>query len=915
MEMKKILYIVAAALAIASCSKEMNNGTSNTVNTPETPVSGKEVCIQVGFATKASVNDATGAMVWEEGDAIGVFTGSGFTKFTVDASTLSDQFPVFKGSLEDGQTLGNIAVYPFGIAGETDGSSIGLVLPAAWDEYSATNARAIMLATNAAEVPTGDGTTITRYSFKHLGGGVKISLSDVNVAIDKIIVTVPGKKIAGSYTISAADTELQLANASTAEESAISFSLPIAAERTSEASFYIPFPVGEIAGLNIKAVTADGGVLVDKTAGETISIGRTDIYSLRTLPVKVLGGGMGTSSSPFLISSKEDLLQLQEYSNDTLFYNAFKELNYKQTADIDLASVVNFTPLFNSAAEGGANPFGGIYDGDSKIIENLAIASTTEYAGLFGVISAGTVKNVVLQDSDVSSSVGKLGSIAGTVQSYGLIDNCKVTGSVASSSGWGFGGISGVCSTRATIENCSFTGSVTLTETAERAGGIVGHLSRGSVENCEVLSGSSVTSAAHYVGGIAGYWKSDATNFKSISGCNVNATLTSAADRVGGIVAYAFNEANNPVTISDCTVQGNFSGTTYVAGILGYLYQGDFSISGCSVLNGTTITGTSNCGGIIGLVSYTETITGNTEVTDCTFKGSLNGASNLGGVIGSVVGGTTDKAIDASITVKDCYVSGSITGTGQYIGGVTGISGSVKHVINNCYSCANIQAAYSTGGILGCHNNSLSNTLITVLNCAYVGGTITATSKLGGSYDNYNVGGIVGWFRGSSKPSMINNYSRPQALAATTAGATKPSIGGLLGYKNGGGGKYTTVRIGYSDLTEAKILVAGSPVSGGTLYGGVIGQNTAGSSSNLQYLNWLDTIDGSGTAADNTTYLVEANHCGALTAAQMTDGTLLANLNAGRTAYNASAAEDLQASQWIAGADGYPTLAGLPTGD
>ena len=919
MEMKKVIYIVAVALATFSCTKELKNVTETapgSENTEVTPATGGEVCIQAGLPTKASVNNTTGVMAWEEGDAIGVFTGSGFTKFTVDPSTLSDEYPVFKGTLDAGESLGNIAVYPFNIAGTTDGSSINLVLPALWDEYSSTNTRSIMLASNAAQVPAGDGSTVTRYSFKHLGGGVRIPLSNVNAAIDKITVTVPGKKIAGTYTISSTDTELQLTNASVPEESTISFSLPIEAERTSEGCIYIPLPAGEISGLNIKAVTADGGVLVDKTASQTITIGRTDIYPLHALSVKVLGGGMGTSGSPFLISSKEDLLKLQEYSNDALFYNAFKERNYKQTADIDLASVVNFTPLFNAAAEGGANPFGGIYDGDSKTIKNLTIDSTTEYAGLFGIISEGTVKNVVLQDSDVTSSVGKLGSIAGAVQSDGSIDHCTVTGNVSGTdSGWGFGGISGVCSTRAAITNCSYSGAVTLTNEAERAGGIVGHLSRGSVANCEVLSGSSVTSATHYVGGIAGYWKSDATNHKSISDCNVNATLSSAADRVGGIVAYAFNEANNPVTISNCTVQGAFSGTTSVAGIIGYLYQGDFTVSGCSVLNGTTITGTSNCGGVIGLVSYTETITGNTEVSDCTFKGSLSGASNLGGVIGSVVGGIIDKAINASITVKDCYVSGSITGTGQYIGGVTGISGSVKHVINNCYSCADIQAAYSVGGILGCHNNSLSNTLITVLNCAYAGGTITATSKFGGSYDNYNIGGIVGWFRGSSKPSMINNYSRPVALAATTAGATKPSIGGLLGYKNGGGGKYTTVRIGYSDLTEAKILVAGSPISGGTLYGGVIGQNTAGSSSNLQYLNWLNTISGSGTAGDNTNYLVDANHCGALTAAQMTNGTLLDNLNAGRDAYNASAAEELKAALWIAGADGYPTLQGLPTGD
>ena len=915
MEMKKILYIVAAALAIASCSKEMNNGTSNTVNTPETPVSGKEVCIQVGFATKASVNDATGAMAWEEGDAIGVFTGSGFTKFTVDASTLSDQFPVFKGSLEDGQTLGSIAVYPFEMAGETDGSSIGLVLPAAWDEYSATNARAIMLATNAAEVPTGDGTTITRYSFKHLGGGVKISLSDVNVAIDKIIVTVPGKKIAGSYTISAADTELQLANASTAEESAISFSLPIAAERTSEASFYIPFPVGEIAGLNIKAVTADGGVLVDKTAGETISIGRTDIYSLRTLPVKVLGGGMGTSASPFLISSKEDLLQLQEYSNDTLFYNAFKELNYKQTADIDLASVVNFTPLFNSAAEGGANPFGGIYDGDSKIIGNLAIAFTTEYAGLFGAISEGTVKNIVLQGSDVTSSVGKLGSIAGTVQSYGLIDNCKVTGSVASSSGWGFGGISGVCSTRATIENCSFTGSVTLTGTAERAGGIVGHLSRGSVENCEVLSGSSVTSAAHYVGGIAGYWKSDATNFKSISGCNVNATLTSAADRVGGIAGYAFNEANNPVTISDCTVQGNFNGTTSVAGILGYLYRGDFSITGCEALSGTTITASgNNVGGIIGYISYTDSYTGNTEISDCSFKGNLNGKQFVGGIAGNCVyyDDILTKEVAASIIISDCYVSGSITGSSTGVGGIVGGKSAGTLTVNNCYVSSSVQGLYDVGGIIGLNNNTFASTssCITILNCAFEKGTLTSTST---SY-GYS-GGIAGFLRTQNRPVIQNCYTRPTEMNCSISG-TAFNSGGLVGIKNQG--KLFTVNTCYSTLVADNVAVNGIQIadpSSYTLLGGLFGSNTSGSSNRLSYLYWVDDLSGSGTAGDNTTYLVEANHCGALTAAQMTGGTLLANLNAGRDAYNASAAEDVKASQWIAGADGYPTLKGLPTGE
>ena len=920
MEMKKVIYIVAVALATFSCTKELKNVTEDTApgseNTEVTPATGGEVCIQAGLPTKASVNNTTGVMAWEEGDAIGVFTGSGFTKFTVDPSTLTDEFPVFKGTLEAGQSLGNIAVYPFDIAGTTDGSSINLVLPALWDEYSSTNARSIMLASNAAQVPAGDGTSVTRYSFKHLGGGVRIPLSNVNAAIDKITVTVPGKKIAGTYTISSTDTELQLTNASVPEESTISFSLPIEAERTSEGCIYIPLPAGEISGLNIKAVTADGGVLVDKTASQTITIGRTDIYPLHALSVKVLGGGMGISGSPFLISSKEDLLKLQEYSNDALFYNAFKERNYKQTADIDLASVVNFTPLFNAAAEGGANPFGGIYDGDSKTIENLTIDSTTEYAGLFGIISEGTVKNVVLQGSDVSSSVGKLGSIAGAVQSDGSIDNCTVTGNVSGTdSGWGFGGISGVCSTRAAITNCSYSGAVTLTNTAERAGGIVGHLSRGSVANCEVLSGSSVTSATHYVGGIAGYWKSDATNHKSISDCNVNATLSSAADRVGGIVAYAFNEANNPVTISNCTVQGAFSGTTSVAGILGYLYRGDFSITGCEALSGTTITASeNNVGGIIGYIHYTESYTGNTVISDCSFKGNLNGKQFVGGIAGNCVyyDDILAKEVAASIKISDCYVSGSITGSSTGVGGIVGGKSAGTLIVNNCYVSSSVQGLYDVGGIIGLNNNTFESTTscITILNCAFEKGTLTSTST-----DYGYSGGIAGFLRTKNRPVIRNCYTRPAEMNCGISG-TAFSSGGLVGIKNQG--KLFTVNTCYSTLVADNVAVNGIQIadpSSYTLLGGLFGSNTSGASNRLSYLYWVNDLSGSGTAADNTTYLVDANHCGALTAAQMTDGTLLANLNAGRDAYNASPAEELKAALWIAGADGYPTLQGLPTGD
>lgn len=65
--------------------------------------------------------------------------------------------------------------------------------------------------------------------------------------------------------------------------------------------------------------------------------------------------------------------------------------HYRQTADIDLASVSNWTPIGTDAA-----PFTGSYDGNGFTISNLKInAPTEDYQGLFGELSSGAVvKNV-----------------------------------------------------------------------------------------------------------------------------------------------------------------------------------------------------------------------------------------------------------------------------------------------------------------------------------------------------------------------------------------------------------------------------------------------------------------------------------------------------------------------------------------
>ena len=80
------------------------------------------------------------------------------------------------------------------------------------------------------------------------------------------------------------------------------------------------------------------------------------------------GGGTGTKEDPWLITSREDLIDLANRLNSDVAatnYNNFNGCYFKQTADIDLTGV-KWEPIGYS----GGTCFSGNYDGDGHIIAN-----------------------------------------------------------------------------------------------------------------------------------------------------------------------------------------------------------------------------------------------------------------------------------------------------------------------------------------------------------------------------------------------------------------------------------------------------------------------------------------------------------------------------------------------------------------
>ena len=122
------------------------------------------------------------------------------------------------------------------------------------------------------------------------------------------------------------------------------------------------------------------------------------------------------------------------------------------------------------------NQYTGTFNGGGHTITGLTMTGSDEYAGLFGYIgSGGTVKNVKLENVQITSDnqYANVGGVAG--YSRGNIENCSVSGSV-----------SGNRNSDGT-DNC--------------VGGVVGQQFDGSITGC---SSSTIVEGMGGVGGVAG---------------------------------------------------------------------------------------------------------------------------------------------------------------------------------------------------------------------------------------------------------------------------------------------------------------------------------------------------------------------------------------------------------------------------
>lgn len=239
-------------------------------------------------------------------------------------------------------------------------------------------------------------------------------------------------------------------------------------------------------------------------------------------------GGDGTADNPYQIANRPQLLLLQQKVNSG--DKDYISKAYKLTSDISLDGT--WTPIGTNS-----NRFSGTFDGDNhSITGTMTVSGLTkdEGAGLFGVISKATIKNVKNEATvnvtvaDATKNGTYTGAIVGRAFGNNTIEHCSNTASVTSNGGF-TGGILGQAYMSGTdasnvatcrIEACANEGNVTnssTTTSTSAVGGIVGTVNTANAnvvdkivivgcynKNKEVAFTES-TRTGTYVGGIAGY--------------------------------------------------------------------------------------------------------------------------------------------------------------------------------------------------------------------------------------------------------------------------------------------------------------------------------------------------------------------------------------------------------------------------
>ena len=315
----------------------------------------------------------------------------------------------------------------------------------------------------------------------------------------------------------------------------------------------------------------------------------------RELPAGMTG--KGTEAEPFVLKTADHLAWFRDCVNECNTLVCAKIAD--EVKEIDMSTVCHKADTEKQVAELSWTPIGnfdnnyqGTFDGNGKTISNLYINATSEFAGFFGYLAGGNIKNITFDNAKVNSTgIYYTGILAGYAGSC-IFENIK------------------------TLGNCSVEGK-------QITGGIAG-IAVGNISNCE---NHAEVKGMGSLGGILGmYYGSD----NSITSCANYGAVTGTYSQVGGMVGY-FDSG----TIQNSANYGDITGKDNVGNLIGEGVICNLN----NVLGTGNVTATSDterAGLLFGRISKSSSAASGILAYNSSAKLTINGAEQTGEAVKAI---------------------------------------------------------------------------------------------------------------------------------------------------------------------------------------------------------------------------------------------------------------------------------------
>ena len=315
----------------------------------------------------------------------------------------------------------------------------------------------------------------------------------------------------------------------------------------------------------------------------------------RELPAGMTG--KGTEAEPFVLKTADHLAWFRDCVNECNTLVCAKIAD--EVKEIDMSTVCHKADTEKQIAELSWTPIGnfdnkyqGTFDGNGKTISNLYINATSEFAGFFGYLAGGNIKNITFDNAKVNSTgIYYTGILAGYAGSC-IFENIK------------------------TLGNCSVEGK-------QITGGIAG-IAVGNISNCE---NHAEVKGMGSLGGILGmYYGSD----NSITSCTNYGAVTGTYRQVGGMVGY-FDSG----TIQNSANYGDITGKDNVGNLIGEGVICNLN----NVLGTGNVTATSDterAGLLVGRISKSSSAASGILAYNSSAKLTINGAEQTGEAVKAI---------------------------------------------------------------------------------------------------------------------------------------------------------------------------------------------------------------------------------------------------------------------------------------